>query len=265
VIPLLKERGVDWKKALVAWKFKLAGEEQIAARYQYQDALAEAWGRTLYGGLTQWCEAKGVQSIGHFLEHRLEYLNPNLCAGNMFQLEKYSSMGGIDAVFAQFVMGKREGGDPPTWQTPKLGSSISHAYGKKNDVAMVEIFGARGQDLTYPEMKWWTDHMHVSGINFHIPHSFNPRGPFDTDCPPYFYNGGMNPAGRSTVCTRTTLRASACSSRGTSRGSRRVPLPGQQCPCRQIHPPGTDDRRASGLPPRLRLDSVRGSRKRHED
>jgi hypothetical protein len=56
VIPLLKERGVDWKKALVAWKFKLAGEDQIAARYQYQDALAEAWGRTLYGGLTQWCE-----------------------------------------------------------------------------------------------------------------------------------------------------------------------------------------------------------------
>jgi hypothetical protein len=193
VIPLLKERGVDWKKALVAWKFKLAGEEQTAARYQYQDALAEAWGRTFYGGLTQWCEAKGVQSIGHFLEHNLEYLNPNLCAGNMFQLEKYSSMGGIDAVFAQFVMGKRDGSDPATWQTPKLGSSISHAYGKKNDVAMVEIFGARGQDLTYPEMKWWTDHMHVSGINFHIPHSFNPRGPFDTDCPPYFYNGGYEP------------------------------------------------------------------------
>jgi hypothetical protein len=193
VIPLLKERGVDWKKALVAWKFKLAGEEQTAARYQYQDALAEAWGRTLYGGLTKWCEEKGVQSIGHFLEHNLEYLNPNLCAGNMFQLEKYSSMGGIDAVFAQFVMGKRDGSDPATWQTPKLGSSISHAYGKKNDVAMVEIFGARGQDLTYPEMKWWTDHMHVSGINFHIPHSFNPRGPFDTDCPPYFYNGGYEP------------------------------------------------------------------------
>jgi hypothetical protein len=58
---------------------------------------------------------------------------------------------------------------------------------------MVEIFGARGQDLTYPEMKWWADHMHVSGVNFLIPHSFNPRGPRDTDCPPYFYNGGFEP------------------------------------------------------------------------
>ena len=47
VIPMLKSRGVDWKKALVAWKFKLAGEDQVAAQYQYQDAKAEAWGKTL--------------------------------------------------------------------------------------------------------------------------------------------------------------------------------------------------------------------------
>jgi hypothetical protein len=26
-----------------------------------------------------------------------------------------------------------------------------------------------------------------------IPHSFNPRAPFDGDCPPYFYNGGFEP------------------------------------------------------------------------
>ena len=70
---------------------------------------------------------------------------------------------------------------------------MTHAYGKPDDVTMVEIFGARGQDLTYPEMKWWTDHMQVSGVNFIIPHSFNPRAPRDTDCPPYFYNGGYEP------------------------------------------------------------------------
>jgi hypothetical protein len=93
VIPLLKERGVDWKKALTAWKFTLAGDEQTAAKYQYQDAFAEAWGRTLFGGLTQWCHDHKVQSIGHFLEHSKEYLDPKLSAGNMFQLEKYSDMG----------------------------------------------------------------------------------------------------------------------------------------------------------------------------
>ena len=61
VIPLLKERGVNWKKALTSWKFTLAGNEQAAAKYQYQDAFAEAWGRTLFGGITRWCKAHGVQ------------------------------------------------------------------------------------------------------------------------------------------------------------------------------------------------------------
>jgi hypothetical protein len=189
----LSERGVDWKPVYVAYKFTLSGEAHAAARYQYLDARAETWGRTMYGGITRWCEQHGVQSIGHFMEHGGMYRLQDFCAGDLMHVQKYSSMGGIDAVFSQFKMGQRAAYDAPCWQTPKLGSSITHAYGKPDDVAMVEIFGARGQDLTYPEMKWWTDHMHVSGVNFLIPHSFNPRSPRDTDCPPYFYNGGFEP------------------------------------------------------------------------
>ena len=45
VIPMLKQRGVNWQKALVAWKFQLSDpDEQVAAKYQYQDALAETLG-----------------------------------------------------------------------------------------------------------------------------------------------------------------------------------------------------------------------------
>ncbi|MBU4271211.1 MAG: hypothetical protein KKE86_02340 [Planctomycetes bacterium] len=191
---VLAERGVDWKKTYVAYKFELAGEQQVAARYQYLDAFAETWGRTMYGGTTRWCHERGVKSIGHFMEHSRLYVHHEFCAGDMMRLQKYSDMGGIDAVFTQFVMGKREEAfTPPIWQTPKLASSISHVFGKPDDLAMVEIFGARGQDLTYREMKWWTDHMQVSGVNFMIPHSFNPRSPYDEDCPPYFYNGGFEP------------------------------------------------------------------------
>ncbi|MBN1123395.1 MAG: hypothetical protein JXA82_00210, partial [Sedimentisphaerales bacterium] len=190
----LAEWGVDWKKAYVAYKFELSEEEQAAAKYQYLDAFVETWGRTMYGGITDWCHTHNVLSIGHFMEHGYLYVHPEFCAGDMMRLQKYSDMGGIDAVFKQFIMGtKKVPRDEPTWQTPKLGSSISHVYGKTDDIAMVEIFGARGQDLTYPEMKWWIDHMQVSGINFTIPHSFNPRSPFDTDCPPYFYNSGYEP------------------------------------------------------------------------
>jgi hypothetical protein len=190
---VLNEQKVDWKKAYVGYKFRLAGEEQIAARYQYLDARAETWGRTMYGLITRWCEDRGVKSIGHFMEHGNLYLNEEYCAGDVMRVQKYSSMGGIDAVFSQFKPGQRAAYDAPCWQTPKMGSSITHAYGKPDDVSMVEIFGARGQDLTYPEMKWWTDAMQVAGVNFLIPHSFNPRAPYDTDCPPYFYMGEFEP------------------------------------------------------------------------
>jgi hypothetical protein len=187
------ERQVDWKKAFVAYKFELAGDDQAAARYQYLTAFAETWGRTMYGGIAQWCRRHGVKSIGHFMEHSSLYVNPEFCAGDMMLLQGHSDMGAIDAVFDQFIMGRRVVRDQPTWQTPKLASSISHAFSKPDDRTMVEIFGARGQDLTYREMKWWADHMQVSGVNFLIPHSFNPRAPYDTDCPPYFYNGGYEP------------------------------------------------------------------------
>lgn len=190
---VLAERGVDWKLAYMAYKFQLSGDDQAAARYQYLEARAETWGRTMYGGISRWCREHGVKSIGHMMEHAGMYRLPDFCAGDLMRLQKYASMGGIDAVFSQFKPGQRAAYDAPCWQTPKLGSSVSHAYGKPDDLAMVEIFGARGQDLTYPEMKWWTDHMQVSGINFLIPHSFNPRAPNDTDCPPYFYMDQYEP------------------------------------------------------------------------
>jgi len=190
VSTVLTERGIDWKKALVAYKFKLAGEEQIAAKYHYMDAFAEAWGRTMYGGITEWCHKHNVESIGHWIEHSWCYLTPWFCAGNMFQVLKYTDMGGIDMVCSQILPGKR---DLSMDLMPKLASSISHAYGKKDDRAMCEMFGAYGQNLTYPDMKWLTDLMQVWGVNFLIPHSFNPRSPRDLDCPPFFYNGGHEP------------------------------------------------------------------------
>jgi hypothetical protein len=187
---ILKEWGVDWKKAYIAYKFQLAGNDDAAARYQYMEGIAEAWGRVMYGGMSDWCRERGVVSIGHFMEHGMLYVHPTYCAGDMMRLQKYSDMGGIDLVVRQMYPGDR----PQTiYQTPKLGSSVSHVYGKKDDIAMCEIFGGYLQKLTYPEMKWLTDQHQVRGINFMIPHSFNPKAPYDKDYPPYFYNDGHEP------------------------------------------------------------------------
>ena len=187
---IFREWGVDWKKAYVAYTAKLAGDDHLAARYQYMEAVAEAWGRVMYGGMTAWCEEHHVASIGHFMEHGYLYLRPDYCAGDMMRLQKYSSMGGIDLVCRQMYPGQRP---HSIYQTPKLGSSISHVYGRKDDLAMCEIFGGYNQVVTYPQMKWLTDQHQVRGINFMIPHSFNPKAPRDRDYPPYFYNDGREP------------------------------------------------------------------------
>ncbi|MCF7976032.1 MAG: hypothetical protein K9N55_19600, partial [Phycisphaerae bacterium] len=187
---ILSEWGVDWKKAYVAYTFKLAGDDHAAARYQYMEALAEAWGRVMYGGMSTWCNDHDVVSIGHFMEHGNLYLNPDFCAGDMMRVQKYSDMGGIDLVVRQMYPGQRP---RDIYQTPKIASSISHVYGKTDDIAMCEIFGGYNQVLTYPQMKWLTDQMQVRGVNFMIPHSFNPKAPHDKDYPPYFYNDGLEP------------------------------------------------------------------------
>lgn len=187
---VLAEWKIDWKKAYAAYKFQLTGDEDVAARFAYMDAFADAWGRTMYGGMSKWCRERGVISMGHFMEHGYLYVNPDFCAGDMMRLQRYSGMGGIDLVCRQMYPGQRP---HDIYQTPKLGSSITHAFNMPDDVTMCEMFGAYGQDITYPQMKWLTDQMQVRGVNFMIPHSFNPRAPYDHDCPPYFFNGGYEP------------------------------------------------------------------------
>lgn len=186
----MAEHGIDLKKALVAYKFALAGDEQVAGKYGYLDSFAESWGRTMYGGLARWCREHKVVSMGHFMEHA--FFDQGFNAGNVMQLMKYSDLGGMDLVCQQLYPGQRP---EAIYQTPKFASSVSHIYARaeNNDVAFSEIFGAYGQAVTYPEMKWLADWHQVRGVNFLIPHSFNPRAPLDKDCPPYFYNGGFEP------------------------------------------------------------------------
>lgn len=186
----MAERHIDIKKALVAYKFKLAGEEQVAGLYSFLDSFAESWGRTMYGGLTRWCREHRVVSHGHFMEH--EFFDRRMNAGNVMQLMKYSDHGGIDLVCHQLYPGQRPLG---IYHTPKIASSVSHIYGREgnDDVTFSEIYGGYDQRLTYPNMKWLADWHHVRGVNFLIAHSFNPRAPFDRDFPPYFCNGGFEP------------------------------------------------------------------------
>ncbi len=187
---LIAERKLDLATLLVGYKFKLAGDQQIAAFQTYLNVFADSWGRTMYGGMSKWCQERKVYSMGHFMEHNNDIFSRGMSGGNMMQLQKYSDMGGIDLVCNQLYPGERKMG---CYQMPKIASSISHTYNKADDIAFCEIFGGYGQRVTYPQMKWLADWHQVRGVNFLIPHSFNPRAPFDGDYPPYFNNGGFEP------------------------------------------------------------------------
>ena len=192
----LKARGDDVGELLTALKFKLADpEEQSRARYRYHDARAEVWGRTMYGRQSEWCRKHGVYSSGHFLEHANCYYSHVLAGGNVMQQMKYVEVPGVDLVCRQYYPNQRESRKHQIdfGQMPKYASSVAHVYNRHNGKNWCEIFGAYFQDLTYPQMKWLCDWHQYQGCYYLIPHSFNPRAPYDKDCPPYFYNGGYEP------------------------------------------------------------------------
>ena len=192
----LAARGEDVGELLTAFKFKLADPEaQARAIYRYHDARAETWGRTMYGRQSAWCESHGVFSSGHFMEHQGCFYSQAMSGGNVMQLMKYVTVPGVDLVVRQYYPHQRNdrGRQIAFGQMPKIGSSVAHVYNRRNGKNWCEIFGAYGQDLTYPQMKWLCDWHQYQGCYYLIPHSFNPKSPYDTDCPPYFYNGGYEP------------------------------------------------------------------------
>ena len=192
----LKARGDDAGELLTALKFKLAdADDQARARYRYLEARAEVWGRTMYGRQSEWCRKHGVYSSGHFLEHAGCYYDPVRGGGNVMQQMKYVEVPGVDLVCRQYYPNQRESvrHQIDFGQMPKYASSTAHVYNRHNGLNWCEIFGAYFQDLTYPQMKWLCDWHQYQGCYYLIPHSFNPKAPYDTDCPPYFFNGGYEP------------------------------------------------------------------------
>ena len=233
---------------------------RLAAKYQYLDAFAETWGRTMYGGMTDWCHAARRRVARPFHGARRPVPSTRVLRRRHDAAAKaIATWAASTPCFRSSSSGKRGRlRCPHAGRRPKLASSISHVFGKQDDVAMVEIFGGRGQDLTYPEMKWWADHMQVSGVNFLIPHSFNPRSPYDTDCPPYFYNGGFEPRWplyRVFAELRQPAEPDARPAAGTS--ARWRLLFGGNTLGGQGHHAGGHDHRAARCPIRLRLAAVR--------
>ncbi len=177
---------------------------QVQVRYAYMDALTRLWRSSFSYQLGQWCEAHGVEYIGHIIEDMNSHARMAYSAGHYFRALDGQHMAGIDVVLHQIVPGMAacphtasiEGGiaDPAFFDNvlAKLAASHAHIQPHMKGRAMCEVFGAYGWAEGAPMMKGLLDHMLVRGINYFVPHAFSPVFP-NPDCPPHFGAEGRDP------------------------------------------------------------------------
>lgn len=182
------------------------GEGEVAhqIRYAYMNLVSRLYSENFSGRIGNWCREHGVSYIGHTIEDNNAHARLGYGAGHFFRAMEGQDMAGIDVVLHQLLPGMDLGyyksmtssgwdGEFFHYCLGKLGSSLAHLDEKKAGRAMCEIFGAYGWGEGTKLMKWLSDHMLVRGINYFVPHAFNPGEYPDRDCPPHFYAHGRNP------------------------------------------------------------------------
>jgi len=133
------------------------------ARFDYWDTAATLLEEAFFGQLSQWCEERGLQFIGHPLgEEPLFY--QFRCLGNVFRHLRHLHMPGLDHLTIHTGKGS------PACMNPKMVQSAALLAGRNR--TMTETFGESGWRLTLREMKWMCDWQMANGINYIIPHAF---------------------------------------------------------------------------------------------
>lgn len=172
-------------------------------RHAYMDAVTRLYRDCFTRQLGDWCEAHGVQYIGHIIEDMNAHARTGCSAGHYFRALDGQHMSGMDIVLHQIVPGMNgphnctcfgNDADPEFYDyvLAKLAASLAHIGTQMKGRAMCEMFGAYGWAEGSPVMKWLTDYLLVRGVNHFVPHAFSTFFP-DPDCPPHFGIKGIDP------------------------------------------------------------------------
>jgi len=195
--------GYDASACLPALWFGL-GEDTGKIRHAYMDAVTKLYRDCFTRQLGDWCEAHGVQYIGHIIEDMNAHARLGCSGGHYFRSLDGQHMSGIDIVLHQIMPGMTDyihmcsasgnNADPEFFDyvLGKLASSFAHIGLQTEGRAMCEVFGAYGWAEGTPAMKWLLDYLLVRGVNHFVPHAFSPAFP-DPDCPPHFGANGVDP------------------------------------------------------------------------
>ena len=211
--------GTDAAPCLPALWFEF-GENTGRIRHAYMDAVTKLYRDCFTRQLGDWCEAHGVQYIGHIIEDMNAHARLGCSAGHYFRSLDGQHMSGIDIVLHQIIPGMSDYihtasasgncADPAFFDyvLAKLASSFAHIGLQTEGRAMCEVFGAYGWAEGTPVMKWLLDYLLVRGVNYFVPHAFSPAFP-DPDCPPHFGANGADPQfeGFSALMTYTNRAA----------------------------------------------------------
>lgn len=195
--------GTDAEELLPALWFGL-GERTPEIRHAYMDAVTKLYRDSFTRSLGDWCEAHGVQYIGHIIEDMNAHARLGCSAGHYFRSLDGQHMSGVDIVLHQIMPGMSDyihtastfgnNADPEFFDyvLAKLASSFAHIGTQLEGRAMCEVFGAYGWAEGTPAMKWLLDYLLVRGVNHFVPHAFSPSFP-DPDCPPHFGANDADP------------------------------------------------------------------------
>lgn len=200
---LSKVYGEDCRKYLPLL-FIDGAEEGHQIRYAYMNLVSELYSRHFNKRIADWCSNHGVEYIGHTIEDNNAHARLGYGAGHFFRAMAHQDMSGIDVVLHQLLPGMDSGafksktkdgwdGEFFHYVLGKLGSSLAHQNPNMQGRAMCEVFGAYGWAEGNRLMKWIADYMLVRGINYFVPHAFDPKEYPDADCPPHFYAHGRDP------------------------------------------------------------------------
>ena len=173
-------------------------------RLAYMDAVTTLYRDSFTRQLGSWCEAHGVEYIGHVIEDMNTHKRTGCGTGHYFRALDGQHMSGIDIVLHQLMPGLSSyihsasthgnNADPEFFDYAlcKLAPSLAHISKYMKNRAMCEVFGAYGWAESGSDMKWLLDHLLVRGVNHFVPHAFSPLFP-DPDCPPHFGADGKDP------------------------------------------------------------------------
>lgn len=198
---LEKELGFEPKYLPLLWT--AAGGAEAGIRFQYMDVVTRLYEENFTKVLGDWCREHGVWYLGHTIEDNGAHARLGYGTGHFFRGQKDMDFSGIDVIGGQVVPGMcyhhdafntgGSNGEFYHYALAKLGASGAHLDPRKKGRIMCEAFGAYGWNEGLKTMKWIADHLMVRGVNYIVPHAFNPKEFPDWDCPPHFYAHGHNP------------------------------------------------------------------------